>query len=194
MKTLTLLLAFAVPATASPIALGPSWDGAIGTFANITGTDPEIGHADFQSGNWRITVDGGYSAWLDRDIVGFNGDSFCSSAAIPCALGGIGTVLQVYQDRSWYLWAETPGFPGRQTSRGQQFAFVQTSATTWRWALEDIAIGAGDQDFQDRFGTLIYLGPGGLPSPQAQTPVTTPEPFTIILVAGALAFARLVRR
>ena len=27
MKTLTLLLAFAVPAAASPIVLGPSWDG-----------------------------------------------------------------------------------------------------------------------------------------------------------------------
>ncbi len=195
MRTLILLLAFAVPATASPLMLGPSWDGPNpGTFETIVGGPLELGHADFQAGNWRISIEGGYSIWVNRDTLGFAGDTFCAVAAGPCALGGVGTTLQVYQDRPWHLWGESPGLNGRQTSNGAQFVFTQTGLNTWRFGFEDLDLVGGDRDYQDLYGTVTYLGPGGTPTPQAQTPAAVPEPFTIVLVGGALTIGKLVRK
>ncbi len=193
MKTLTLLLAFAVPATASPVTYSASWDGnPPGTFADIVGAGTTLGHADFQAGLWRISMEAGHTAWVGLDTIGFEGDTFCATAAVPCALGGTGTTLEVYQDRPWHLWATTPSYT-HQLSLGDQFAFVQTSPTTWRVGLEDITVNRGDNDYQDVMLTLQYVGPGGVtPTPLTSTPV--PEPFTIVLIGGALAFARVVRR
>ena len=193
MKTLTLLLAFAVPATASPVTFGTSWDGTPpGTFADIVGAVPELGHPDFAAGMWRIGLEPGRTIWGALDTVGFEGDTFCAAAAQPCTLAG--PLTQVYLDRPWHLWATTPSYT-HQLSIGDQFAFVQTSPTTWRIGLEDITVNRGDNDYQDVLLTLEYLGPGGLtPTPQTSAPAPVPEPFTLVLIGGALAVGRLVKR
>ncbi len=194
MKTLIMLLAFAVPATASPIMLGPSWDGPVpGTFADIAGGVDSLGHPDFAAGMWRISMEAGHTAWATQDVVGFEGDSFCATAAVPCTLGGAGTTLEVYQDRAWHLWATTPSYT-HQLSIGDQFAFVQTGPNQWKVGLEDISLGVSDRDFQDVLLTLTYLGSPSDSTPFAPAPTAVPEPFTLLLVSGAFAFARLVKR
>jgi hypothetical protein len=201
MKTLCLLLAFTSPALAGSIMFGASWDGnPPGTFADIAGGgDFESGHADFAAGTWIITVDGGYSAWVGRDVVGFEGDTFCATAANPCALGGVGTVLQVYQDRPWRLWATTPSFT-HLTSNGPQFAFTQTSQTSWRWGLEDIGNG-GDGDYQDVIGSIQFLhGPEPIPTPTPQCvncdpqPTPVPEPSSLWLIGVGMLFLARANR
>ncbi len=193
MKTLTLLLAFAVPATASPVTYGTSWDGPVpGTFADIAGPGSMLGHPDFQAGIWLVTQEAGHTAWAGQDVLSLEGDSYCAVAANGCPLGGPGTALQVYMDRPWHLAASTPSYT-RQLSLGDQFAFLQTGPNTWRYGVEDILLPRGDADYQDLLGTLTYLGPGGLtPTPQTATPVD--EPFTLVLIGGALTAAQLARR
>jgi hypothetical protein len=198
------LLLLPVALSASPVTFNNSWDGnPPGTFADIVGSGAfDAGLPDFQAGMWLITVDGGFSAWYGVDVIGFEG---CPTAASPCVLGKPTavsphpTVLQVYQDRPWHLWATTPSYT-HLTSNGPQFAFQQTSATTWRYGLEDIALGASDNDYQDLFGTLQFLHGPPIPTPTPECvncdpPVSAvPEPGTILLTLGGLAFVRKVRR
>ncbi len=208
MKTLCLLLAFTSPVLASPVVFGSSWDGdPPGTFAAITGAmDFDAGLPDFRAGTWLISVEGGHSAWYAQDVVGFEGDSVCAAMANPCTLGKPdafsthATTLQVTLDRPWHLWATTPSFT-HQTSNGPQFAFTQTSQTSWRWGLEDIGNG-GDGDYQDVIGSIQFLhGPEPIPTPTPQCvnceppPTPVPEPSPLLLIGvGMLFLARHGRR
>lgn len=200
--SLFLILFCAAPVSASPIDFGLSWDGnPPGTFANLfelSGAD--AGAPDWSPGFYRITVDGGFSALVDQDIVGFDGPTACSSL-VPCILGHAyfnpathanqSTVLEVYQDRPWRLTGWSP-YVGSVNSNGAQFAIAALGPNRWSWGFEDLR--GGDNDYQDLFGTITFLRPHD-PEPTPTPPTThVPESSTVLLVAFGLVFIAKVQR
>jgi len=203
LSALFLMFCCAAPVSAASVTFGASWDGnPPGTLADIFELPgAEAGAPDFIAGNWIITVDGGFSALVDQDIVGFEGDSFCAHVAQPCTLqhayvspashAAQSTVLQVYMDRPWHLTGWSPNV-GHVTSNGSQFAIAQTGPTTWTWGFEDLR--AGDWDFNDIYGTLRYLGPRVDPIPPSIPAAPVPEASTGLLVALGGILAAVWRR
>jgi hypothetical protein len=204
---LALLFALApVALAASPVTFGTSWDGPTpGTFADITGADNIMaGHPDFAAGMYLVSITGGRSALYNDDTIGLEGDTVCAVSATGCALGKpapgqMPTVLQVSMDRPWHLWGWSPAI-GKSLSTGSQFAFTQTSPTTWAFGYEDLSLLTGDADYQDVLGTITFLhgiDPPLDPTPTAFSAQPVPESSTWLLVGVGLlgvCLSRIDRR
>ena len=196
--TCLLLSSLSVPAAASPVTFGSSWDGP-GTGLNELFPDTyAAGAPDFAAGVYLITVSGGNSALYGQDLIGFEGDTFCARSADGCVLGKPDafsthpTVLQTTLDRPWRLWGWSPPL-GKVNSNGSQFAIAAIGPGQWRWGFEDLP--GGDYDYQDVYGTIQFLH-GLTPEPtQFSVPVQpVPEPATFALMLGGIFWTAVARK
>ncbi len=189
MKALTaalLLLLCAAPASATPIT-SISWDGTPpGNLSQLTGVlDFQIGGATFGPGTYTLTVDGGITAWMAQNRVGFR-----AGGGEVLLFPGLGSAIFT-SPSPWTLTATTPSFTSG-LSTGTQWAFWQTAPNAIGWGLEDIQLPGGDADYQDAYGTLTRRG-GTI---DTRSVPTVPEPSTWGLVGlglVALVWRRLSR-
>jgi hypothetical protein len=177
------LVLVAVPAFATPV-VGQSWDGTPpGNLVDLTGIPADqwsFGTGPFQAGNYTISLEGSYTSWKRFDYIDVLGDVLIPTNPV------IGMARNFTVNQPFVLTATSLSvFDAPST--GEQWAFKEIADNTWRWQLEDIKVGFGDQDYQDLYGYLVY-------HPTVTRQIDTdpvPEPTTISLLA--LGTAGLVR-
>jgi hypothetical protein len=170
----------AVPASATPV-FGPSWDDPSSTLVDLTGIpadDWSLGTDPFLAGDYTITLEGSYTAWKGSDYISVLGDVLIPTNPT------VGMTRNFTVSQPFALTVTSLSVVDAP-STGEQWAFNQVENNVWRWQVEDIKIGVGDQDYQDLYGYLIYH-PTATRHIERVDPV--PEPTTMSLLAlGAAA-------
>jgi hypothetical protein len=184
---LVALVLVAVPAFATPIC-GRSWDGdPPGNLVDLTGI-PEyqwsFGTGLFLAGDYTITLEGSYTSWKGFDYIDVLGDLLIPTNPV------IGMARNFTVNQPFALTATSLSvFDAPST--GEQWAFKELTNNVWRWQLEDIKVGLGDQDYQDLYGYLVYHPPV---TREIERVDPVPEPTTIsLLILGTAGLVRSSR-